>query len=211
MPVSCCWNPAQYSSLAAESRAATGRALKLSEALSSPLKPSSCSWSRECVGCAGGYFLHLNGESSGRELSVSEDGGGEVEGPGLPGCLAVAEITIAPRSRDRLVAIKCGRCCPALADHSSDGRRDTYQLRRSASDRGSEQHRDTEGRYNVSWGTREQRFPADRCQLDCVTATVRPHDWSAERRVDGRHHRESWLLVLKISKCSLLVPSYPNP
>jgi hypothetical protein len=59
MPVSCCWNPAQYSSLAAESRAATGRALKLSEALSSPLKPSSCSWSRECVGCAGGYFLHL--------------------------------------------------------------------------------------------------------------------------------------------------------
>jgi len=68
--------------------------------------------------------------------------GGEVEGPGLPGCLAVAEITIAPRSRDRLVAIKCGRCSPALADHSIDGRRDTYQLRRSASDRGSEQHRD---------------------------------------------------------------------
>jgi hypothetical protein len=58
-----------------------------------------------------------------------------------------------------------------------------------------------------------KRFPADRCQLDCVTATVRPHDWSAERRVDGRHHRESWLLVLKISsKCSFLVtPSYPNP
>jgi hypothetical protein len=114
------------------------------------------------VGCAGDYFLHLNavnGESSGRELSVSEDGGWEVEEPGLPrrdnDCATLAGWAASLSIVDGLALP-----CPALApcqrgpDGHSVGHSD-ISLGRSASKRGSEQQQiDTEDWYRGEHASR---------------------------------------------------------